>query len=430
MSRKLIGPFSEIITMEHLPQRGPIEDGLLEVVRDGAVLLEGERIDRVVQRDEFDALCKGPCHPRLEVIEIKRETVLVPGFVDAHTHICFAGSRSDDYARRLAGESYLDIARRGGGIMSTVRSTRAASEDELVSSLISRAVQHLQMGVTTCEVKSGYGLGPAEETKMLRSIRRVNGTDVPHPQLVPTCLAAHLVPPESDGPKVYLDMILRDLLPFVWKEGLAKRVDIYVDKGAFSPEVAIPFLSRAKALGFAVTVHADQFSVGGSRVAAEVGALSADHLEQSEDEELEGLREADVIATVLPGSSIGLGLPFARAREMLDQGLSLVIASDWNPGSAPMGDLLTEAAILGANQRMSTAETLAAITFRAAKALSLEDRGRIHQGARGDLVGFPCSDHREILYRQGALRPNVVICGGKNVPLSESCTEVEKNGNG
>jgi imidazolonepropionase len=427
MRRKLLGPFSEIVTMEHLPLRGAIEDRRMEILRDGAVLMEGERIVRVLQSAEFDAIRRGQGHagPVPEIVELEEETVLFPGLVDAHTHMCFAGSRSEEYARRLSGESYLDIARQGGGIMSTVHSTRAASEDELVSSLSSRAAQHLADGVTTCEVKSGYGLDPKEEVKMLHAIGRVNALDVPRPQLVPTCLAAHVLPPEFHDPQAYLGVVLRDLLPLVWREGLAGRVDIYVDKGAFSPELALPFLNGAKALGFAITVHADQFSLGGSKLAAQVGAVSADHLERSGDEELDLLHAAGVIATVLPGSSLGLGLPFARAREMLDQGLCLVIASDWNPGSAPMGDLLTQAALLGAQQRLSMAETWAGITFRAAQALGLEDRGRISEGARADLVGFPCSGHKEVLYRQGALRPNLVVCGGRCSWPSQRGEEVD-----
>jgi imidazolonepropionase len=176
-------------------------------------------------------------------------------------------------------------------------------------------------------------------------------------------------------------------------------------------------LEKAKSLGFDVTIHADQFEVGGSGVAAKVGAVSADHLELSGEREIGRLRSKGVAASVLPGSSIGLGAPFAKARMMLDAGLSLIIASDWNPGTAPSGDLLSQAAILSADQKLTVAETLAGITCRAAKVLGLPDRGVIREGGASDLVGFPCRRFEEIVYRQGALRPSLVMLGGNLVDI-------------
>lgn len=420
MPKQLIGPFTEMVTMDRLPHCGAIEDRQLEIVRDGGLLIEGETIVKVLQAMEFKEMRKKAdrADAPFQVFEVERDAVLLPGFIDSHTHMCFAGSRAKDYARRLAGESYLDLVHTGGGILSTVELTRQASEDELVSSLSLRARKHLLGGVTTAEVKSGYGLNLEDEVKMLRAIRRVNGLEGPHPQLIPTCLAAHINPPEFASAAEYLDFVMGKVLPRVWEEHLAQRVDIYVEEGAFPPELAKTFLHDAKRLGFAATVHADQFSVGGSQVAAEVKAVSADHLEQSTDKELGLLMEGHVIATVLPGSSLGLGLPFAHAREMLDKGLCLVIASDWNPGSAPLGDLLTLAALLGANQKLSIAETLAGITVRAARVLGLEDRGVVREGMRADLVCFSCSSHDEVLYHQGALRPSLIIHGGRRLERS------------
>jgi imidazolonepropionase len=204
-------------------------------------------------------------------------------------------------------------------------------------------------------------------------------------------------------------------LPLVKNEGLANRVDIYIDRGAFPPELADGYLFLAKKLGFAAVVHADQFVAGGAVIAARVGAVSADHLERSTDREFKWLKEKDVAAVVLPGSSLGLGDPFAPARRMLDSGLCVAIASDWNPGTAPMGGLLTQASILSANQRLTAAETFAGLTFRAAKALGLDDRGMIRNGQLADLVGFACESYDEILYRQGALLPSLIIKGGKRV---------------
>jgi imidazolonepropionase len=293
--------------------------------------------------------------------------------------------------------------------------TRLASEEDLVALMAERALEHLLRGVTTCEVKSGYGLDVETELKMLRAIRRVDQSTDPYPRLIPTCLAAHVRPPEFKTDQHYLDFIINKLLPIIKKEGLAERVDIYIDRGAFSPDLADEYLFQAKNMGFVPVVHADQFAVGGAAVAARVGAISADHLERSTEREFKWLKEKDVVAVVLPGSSLGLGDPFAPAQRMLDAGLCVAIASDWNPGTAPMGDLLVQASLLSANQKMTAAETFAGITFRAARALGLADRGRVKTGQLADLIGFPCDSFEEILYRQGALSPSLIIKGGKRV---------------
>lgn len=411
----ILGPFAQIVTMDGLPARGPIEDGRLQAVLGGGLLIEGSRIGKVLGPDEFRRtswdIVQG--RSRHELLPVEGESVLLPGLIDSHTHICYAGSRSDDYAMRLRGESYQDIARAGGGIMSTVRATREASEDDLVQGLSARARRHLARGVTTCEVKSGYGLELDSELRMLRAIRRAGEPDAPVPELVPTCLAAHVPPPESRSAEEYLGRMASELLPIVKEEGLARRVDAYIDEGAFTPDQAENYLMRAKAMGFEITIHADQFGLGGSMVASRLGARSADHLEVSREDEFRALAASGVVAIALPGSSLGLGLPFANARGMLDRGLSVAIASDWNPGTAPMGDLMMQAAVLGAAQRLTVAETFAGVTVRAADALGLADRGVIREGMRADLVAYPCPRMEEILYRQGDLAPSLVVHGGR-----------------
>jgi imidazolonepropionase len=277
---------------------------------------------------------------------------------------------------------------------------------------VERGKKMLSFGITTCEVKSGYGLTLEDELKILRSIHSAKEIKET-PTFVPTCLAAHVKPPEFKTHEDYLNYILENLLPKIKEEKLADRIDIYIEKEAFSAEIVKPYLKTAKEMGFQIVVHADQFNVGGSHIAAEVGALSADHLEVSSSDELSLLRDEGVVATVLPGASLGLGIPFAPARKILDKGLSLVIASDWNPGTAPMGDLLVEAAILGAYEKLSMAETLAALTIRAANALKLDDRGALKEGNRADMCAFACEDFREILYHQGSLKPTYVWKKGK-----------------
>ncbi len=396
MNATLLGPFSQLVTLRNLPTEGPIADESLEIISDGAVLVENGLIQQVGVWSEMRGAAKErtPSQP----------CVALPAFIDCHTHICWGGSRAADYARRLSGATYQEIAAAGGGIMDTVRQTRAATQDEL-QKVVEKHVKQLYMGgVATAEVKSGYGLTVEDELKMLRAIAAASGPV----DLIPTCLAAHIPPPEAASPEAYLAEVLEKLLPIVKKEHLANRVDIFVEENAFSVDVARPYLEQAKALGFTLTIHADQFSPGGARLAAEMGALSAEHLEASGPEDLAALKAAGVIPVVLPGASLGLGLPFAPARAALDAGLPLAIASDWNPGSAPQGDLLTQAALLGAAEHLTMAETLAGITTRAAAALQLTDRGTVEVGKKISLALFPTTDYREILYYQGSMRPQEV----------------------
>jgi len=334
--------------------------------------------------------------------EVEGPAVALPGLIDAHTHICFTGTRARDYALRLQGVSYQEIAERGGGILETVRNTRLASEDLLTQAVQNRLDRLLSQGVTTVEVKSGYGLTIEDEYKQLRAIQRASHQ---HPlSVIPTCLAAHTVPPEYTTPASYLKRITEELLPKILKEGLAHRVDIFIEKNAIPIRQGEDYLQTAKKLGFHLCVHADQFTRGGAGVAARLEADSADHLEQTNEQDCKMLRDAGVSAVVLPGATLGLGMPFPKARLLLDQGLSLAIASDWNPGSAPMGNLLTQAALLGAAEHLSSAETWAALTHRAAHALRLNDRGVLSEGKRADIAVYPCSDYREILYYQGAMQ--------------------------
>lgn len=241
---------------------------------------------------------------------------------------------------------------------------------------------------------------------MLEAIQLVNNHHAL--ELIPTCLAAHMRPPEHTDSRLYLQEVVTQLLPQIKEQGLANRVDIFIEDTAFNEEDSLEYLNAAREMGFEITVHADQFSTGGSRIAAEAGAVSADHLEASGAAEIALMREASVVATVLPGASLGLGMHYAPARKMLDGGLCLAIATDWNPGSAPMGDLLMQAALLGAAEKLTSAETLAGITVRAAKALNLSDRGTIEKGRLADLIAFPTDNYREILYQQGKLKPTKV----------------------
>ncbi|QIG89823.1 imidazolonepropionase [Chryseobacterium sp. POL2] len=394
---KLIGPFKQIVTLNKMPLRGKIQDEALEILEDAAVVVNH---DKIVDLGSFDDLSIK--YKDIATQKIEGTQVLLPAFVDAHTHICFGGNRANDFAMRNAGKTYLEIAEAGGGIWSSVQHTRDASENALLELTLERINYLLSLGITTIEIKSGYGLNVDEELKMLRIIKKAQAKT--KATLVPTCLAAHLKPKDFVGDnKAYLDYILNEILPRVKEENLAKRVDVFIEKSAFQPEESKEFLEKAKTMGFLLTVHADQFTPGSSRVAVEVGAQSADHLEATADEDIDFLAKSNTVAIALPGASIGLGDRFAPARKLLDAGAIFAIASDWNPGSAPMGNLITQASILATFQKLTSAEVLAALTYRAAYALGFEDRGQIAIGKRADFVSFETDNFQNVLYYQGRL---------------------------
>ena len=396
--------------MDTLPIKGALKDEALEVIPDAGILIDG---DCVLSVGPFNELLKD-LDDNYKVEKLTGDFVAMPGLIDPHTHICWAGNRARDYAMRLDGKSYIDIAKAGGGIWDTVTHTREASLEKLAQTTLEHASALLADGVTTIEVKSGYGLTVDDELKMLRAI---DLADKESPaDLIATCLAAHICPKDFWGTSSdYLKMMIEKLLPQVKNEGLANRVDIFIEDSAFSPEEALDYLMDARQMGFEIVVHADQFTTGGSKIAVESDAISADHLEASGKEEIKVLAKANIVPVALPGASIGLADPFTPARELLDAGASLAIGSDWNPGSAPMGDLLISASILSMQQKLNTAETLAGITVRAAAALDLKDRGIIKENYLADIIAFPLSDYREILYYQGKIKPEIVYKKGKRV---------------
>lgn len=406
---KIIGPFAQVVTLDRLPLQGSIPDRALEIRADSAVAVDKGKIAAV---DTWDRLIKK--YPTTKIERVKGARVLLPGFIDSHTHICFAGNRANDYALRVSGKPYLEIAAAGGGIWDSVTQTREVTGAELTRLTAERADRHLQQGITTIEVKSGYGLNTRDELKMLRSVQ--DAGKMTRASLISTCLAAHIKPRDFAGDNTaYLQHIAQYLLPVIRKEGLSGRVDIFIDPSAFSETEAKVYLATAKNLGFAITVHADQFTTGGSAVAVASGAVSADHLEACGHEEIRVLAKSGVVATVLPGASLGLGMSYAPARKLLDAGACLAIASDWNPGSAPMGDLLMEACVMGAYEKLSIAETVAGLTIRAAKALGLTDRGILKENYLADMQAYPVEDFREIFYLQGSLKPSEVWKNGKKI---------------
>ena len=399
---KLTGPFKQLLTMDHLPDKGHLSDTQLEIIPEGGIV---HRDGKILATGNFNQLKKQYSTALIDWIE--GDYVGLPGMIDVHTHICWAGHRANDYAMRLSGKSYLEIAAMGGGIWGTVEKTREASFEELAEIVEQRANKLLRKGITTIEVKSGYGLSVEQELKILSAIDYAGKRSMA--DLIPTCLAAHIVPKDFNGiEEEYLQLIIDKLLPEVIKRKLATRVDIFVEKTAFSIHTSKNYLLVAKEMGFDIVLHGDQFSVGAAALANETNALSIDHLEAATDKEISLLAKGNVIPVVLPGSSLGLGEPFAPARKLLDAGTSLVIASDWNPGSAPMGRLLIEASLLGAREKLTMSEVWAAITCRAAKALNKSDRGILKEGYLADIIAFKTNDYKEVLYFQGQMKPGMV----------------------
>lgn len=329
------------------------------------------------------------------VIDCERRLV-VPGLVDCHTHLCFGGWRGDEFEARLQGASYQDIAAGGGGINRTVAATRGASLGELQRKAQAALEAILRLGVTTLECKSGYGLDEANELKQLEVYRRLDTAQVI--DLVPTFLGAHVVPPEHRKHRErYVDLLCDVLIPRVARQGLARFCDVFVEEGAYSVEEARRILDTAKTHGLGLKVHAEQLSAGGgAMLAAELGAVSAEHLEYASDAAIEALAAAGTVAVSLPLASLYLGEPYLPARKMLAAGLRVAVATDFNPGSAPSYHLPLAMTLACLNQSMTPQEVLMGATTIAARALSLQDRvGSLLPGYRADLaiIDAPTLNH-------------------------------------
>lgn len=342
--------------------------------------------------------------------------VVLPGFVDAHTHVIFAGSRTDEFEARLRGATYLEIAAAGGGILRTVAATRAADEDTLVRLGAVRLTRMLRCGTTTVEAKSGYGLSVTDELKQLRAVHRLSATH--EVDLVPTVLAAHAVPPEFAGnPDGYVDVITREILPAVAEEDLAEFCDAFCDDGAFTIEQGRAVLEAGAVLGMTPKLHADEFGDrGGAQLAAEMEAVSADHLLHAAEAGLAAMARAGTMAVLLPGTALFLGLRYAAARRMIELGVSVALATDFNPGSSPTWSMPAVIGLACTGMKMLPAEAIAAATINAAWAIGMEEEvGSLAAGKAADLLVFDVADYREIAMAAGALLPRQVIKRGRLV---------------
>jgi imidazolonepropionase len=382
----------------------------LPVIHDAALLVRGGRIAW------FGPAGQAP--PAANAPTLRAEGgCVIPGLIDPHTHIPFTGERSGEFERRIAGESYLSIMESGGGIRVTTQAVRQASQEELVSENLPRLARMLAFGVTTVECKSGYGLTPEHELKQLRAIREL---DRHQPiELVPTYLGAHALPAEFEGrPDEYIDLIgSEELLSQIAQEGLARFCDVFCDRGAFTVEQARHVLKRAIKVGLKVRLHADELAqIGATRLAGELKAVSADHLEMIDDAGIAALKSAGAVAVVLPGTSFFLGIEHCDARRLIEAGLPVVLSTDCNPGSSMIESLPLIMNIACCQMRMTPAEVLSEVTANAAAALDLHDRlGAIAAGYDADLVVLDCPSLAEWFYTPGRQRVQTVIKRGRVV---------------
>jgi imidazolonepropionase len=379
-------------------------------IRDGALAVSNGAIAWVGARKDLPAML----HARVELDG--RGGWLTPGLIDCHTHLVYAGNRAREFERRLAGASYEDIAREGGGIQATVRSTRAASEEQLLRESAPRLKRLLDEGVTTVEIKSGYGLDPANELKLLRVARRLGAANAIDVQT--TLLAAHALPADYAGRAGdYLDLVCEETIPAAARDGLADAVDAFCERIAFSPDETRRVFAAARAAGLRVKLHADQLSdSGGAALAAEFGALSADHLEYASDAGIAAMANAHTVAVLLPGAFYCLRetrLPPVAA--LRAEGVAMAIATDCNPGTSPVTSLLLMLNMACTLFRLTPAEALAGVTRNGAQALGLNDRGRLEAGFRADLVLWDIDEPVELAYAVGANPLAGVVRGGSVV---------------
>ncbi len=378
----------------------------LAIIQDGGMLIREGKIDLVGASTEIENKAGDS-----EVIDARGKVVL-PGFVDAHTHLVFAGNRLDDFERRARGETYEQIAKAGGGIWSTVEKTRAASDADLLAQAKKHAEWFLRCGTTTVEAKSGYGLTLDDELKILRVMRRLK--EETSLEIVPTLLGAHAVPRHMNADE-YIDLVIDGMLPRVAGEKLAEFCDVFCEPGYFDIEQSRRILTAARKLGLNLRIHADQLTnSGGAQLAAELKTTTADHLEKTEEQGIAAMKSAGVQPVLLPGSVYTLGLSdYPRTREMIEADLGVIIATDFNPGSSPTPSMPMILSLACTQMKMSPAEAITAATINPAHSLNRGDTmGSLEAGKLANFSIFDCENYRELAYWFGIPQTHsVYVCG-------------------
>jgi imidazolonepropionase len=410
MSLLIRGANQVVTPIGSTPRRGPELASLdlhpQAVVRceDGVITFVGDEAEHNRLFTTADEILEADCG------------CILPGFVDPHTHPVWAGSREDEFDRRLRGETYMEIARTGGGINSTVRATRAASFDELLVSTLSRLDTFLEHGATTIEAKSGYGLDLETEIRMLEVIRRAN--EIHAVDLHPTCLAAHEVPLEHrSDPEVWIRRLIEEIHPEIARRGLAEAVDVFCEDGVFDLDQTRRLLAQAPDFGWRIHLHADELTpLGGAELAVELDALSADHLMCVTAEGVAALANSDTIAVLLPGTSFFLRSAWAPARALVEAGCAVAVATDCNPGSSPTESMPTILALACLGMGLEVAEAITAATLNAAAAIGrAHELGSIEEGKRADLVVLDGPTYHHLVYHYGVNPVRDVVKGGRLV---------------
>ena len=405
---------SQLVTCSGFNAKQGKEMSNLHIIEDGAVVIEEGMITAVGKTEEIfavshdtDFYTKG-----YEIIDARGKTVL-PGFVDSHTHLVFAGYREDEFSWRLRGDSYMDIMKKGGGIFNTVRATRSATKEELIETGRKRLDSMVSFGVTTVEGKSGYGLDRITEIKQLEAMKELNTR---HPvDIVSTFMGAHAVPQEYTGKTdAYIDYIIEQVMPEVTDRHLAEFCDVFCEKHVFSVQQSRRLLLTAKENGLKIKIHADEIvPLGGAELAAEIGAVSADHLLHASDKGIMDIAQAGVVATLLPGTAFSLKEPYARGRYMIDRNCAVALATDFNPGSCFSESIPLIVALATLYMNISLEEAITALTINGAAALDLADKtGSLDVGKAGDVIILEYPSYNFIPYHLGVSTVEKVIKKG------------------
>ena len=400
---------SEIVTCSGFTAKCGSEMENLHIIKNGLVVVENGIIKAVGKTEN---IVNDYDEKKYEVIDAIGKAVL-PGFVDSHTHFIFGGYRAEEFSWRLRGDSYMDIMQRGGGIINSVKATREASKEELMKVGRKRLDSMLAFGVTTVEGKSGYGLELETEIKQLEVMRELNNSH--HIDIARTFLGAHATPIEFKGKEdEYLEYLMQTVIPVVIKNDLAEFCDIFCEKNVFSVEQSRKFLLLANKLGMKLKIHADEIMpLGGAELAAELGAVSADHLLQASDKGITDMAKAHVVATLLPCTAFSLRESFARGREMIDNGCAVALATDFNPGSCFTESIPLVFALACLQMRLSIEEAITALTINGAAAIGRADSiGSIDIGKKGDMVILEFPSYKYIPYHVAVNTVEKVIKGG------------------
>lgn len=405
---------SELVTVSGFEARKGDKMNDLGIIENGAVAIRDGQITHVGKTDDVMAQI-GDAVKDYEVVDCTGKT-LMPGFVDSHTHFVFGGYRADEFSWRLRGDDYMEIMNRGGGIINSVRGTKEASLEDLIAVGKKRLDSMTMFGVTTVEGKSGYGLDKETELKQLEAMKQLQ--DMHSIDIVTTFLGAHAVPKDYKGREdEFIDMMINDVMPEVAEKNLAEFCDIFCEKNVFNVEQSRRLLNTAKKMGMKPKIHADEIvRLGGAELAAEVGAVSADHLLQASDEGIKAMAEAGVIATVLPGTAYSLKEPFARARDMIDMGAAVALATDFNPGSCFTESIPLIFSLATQKMNMTTEEAITALTLNGAAAVDRADKiGSIDVGKAGDIVVHEFPSYRFLPYHLGVSTVEKVVKSGRMI---------------